>query len=149
MTPVGYYSPSQEDYVEIIYLLWQEAGAARIRDIALRKGVRTASVVAAMKRLATEGLVLYEAGESVSLTGKGEVLGRTMAWRHRFLRRFLMDVLLVAPDMAETEACLIEHHLCGDTLQRLMRFHAHLIASEPGVAVLEAFHQKLADARDE
>ena len=58
----------------------------------------------------------------ITLTEKGEKYAR-MVWRsHRALRAFLEADLGVAPEVADEEACLMEHVLSEDTMQRLISY---------------------------
>ena len=50
-------TPSQEDYVEAIWLLTQEKGYARVTDIAERLHISQASVSKMLRRLNAEGLL--------------------------------------------------------------------------------------------
>lgn len=45
-----------------------------------------------------------------------------MYQRHTTIRSFLEDVLGVAPDTAEEEACHIEHVISEDTFQKIKNF---------------------------
>ncbi len=122
-TPVGTLSESLEDYLEIILQLQQEKRVARVRDIAARKNVSNASVSNALARLARDGFVLHEAHEFVELTDRGAELARRVLRRHEFLVAFLHDVLLVSRDVAEADACALEHHVSAETLERLASFY--------------------------
>lgn len=139
-TPVGTLSASLEDYLEIILQLQQEKRVARVRDIALRKGVSNASVSNALARLDRDGFVRHEAHEFVELTPRGEELARRVLLRHEFLVSFLRDVLQVSAETAETDACAIEHQVSSETLERLASFY-QFVNSCPmaGPGFLEAF----------
>ena len=52
-----------EDYLETIYLLVQEHGFARVRDIARARDVKAATVSIALRKLAELDLVRYERRE--------------------------------------------------------------------------------------
>ncbi len=110
------------DYLEIIFRLIAEKKVARVKDIAKEKGVSMASVNGAMKRLAEEGLINYKAREYIEFTAEGEQQARRMVLRHEFLTRFLTDILLVPGEIAEEDACAIEHHLSLETLDRMVSF---------------------------
>lgn len=139
-TPVGTLSESLEDYLEIILQLQQEKRIARVRDIALRKGVSNASVSNALARLDRDGFVRHEAHEFVELTERGEELARRVLRRHEFLISFLREVLQVSAETAETDACAIEHQVSSETLERLASFY-QFVRSCPkaGGGFLEAF----------
>jgi Mn-dependent DtxR family transcriptional regulator len=124
--PIGQLSESLEDYVEIIYNLIEKHKIARVRDIAKAKDVKMSSVVSALKRLAQEKLVKYEAHEFVELTEAGRDLASRLLRRHNFLTRFLVDVLRINPETAEHDACQMEHAISPETMHRLYEFGEYL-----------------------
>jgi len=113
---------SQENYLEAILSLVTEGRVARVRDIADRLGVAMSSVTGALKGLAKRGLVNYSPHEFITLSGRGRATGERIAVRHRILRRFLTDVLEVDADLAEANACRIEHAVDDAVMRRLRRF---------------------------
>lgn len=119
---IGQLSESLEDYIEIIFELIESQKVARIRDIAKAKEVKMSSVVSALKRLANEGLVKYEAHEFVELTEPGNDLAKRLLRRHKFLTQFLVEVLHIDPKIAETDACQMEHAISIETMSRIYEF---------------------------
>jgi len=122
MAQISTLSESLEDYLEIILQLMREKGEARVKDIAGRKAVRMASVTGALKRLSDEGLIEHRARETVTLTREGEELAERVLRRHEFIKRFLHEILGVSADVAERDACSIEHIISLETLDRLAGF---------------------------
>ena len=58
----------------------------------------------------------------VTLTEKGRRYA-AVVWRaHRALRTFLESDLGVEPEVADQEACLMEHVLSEDTMERLISY---------------------------
>jgi DtxR family transcriptional regulator, Mn-dependent transcriptional regulator len=134
-------SESLEDYLEIILQLDQEKGEARVKDIAERKGVRMASVTGAMKRLAKEKLIDYRRREMVTLTPEGSELAHRVLQRHEFITRFLGDILGVSAEVAERDACSIEHIISLETLDRLAAFVEFLKSCpQAGGNIVELFN---------
>ena len=123
MPKVGAISESLEDYLKIIFQLERERRVARVKDIAARKGVRMASVTGALRRMSREGLVNYGAREFVELTDEGAELARKILQRDEFLRQFLKGTLGLDAEIAEKDACSLEHHLSSETLSRLVALH--------------------------
>jgi len=129
-------SETLEDYIEIILALSLERRTVRVRDIAQAKTVRMPTVTAALKRLAGMGLVRYAAREYIELTEEGSAIAARVAGRHRFLARFLEDMLGLPRDVAETDACSLEHRLSAAALERLAAFVEYLETCpqvEPGL----------------
>lgn len=119
-------SSSLEDYLESIYLLEQEQGAARVKDIARSRGVRAATVSVALGKLAEAGLVDYKRREHLRLTPEGEETARRILTRHRLLARFFEEVLEMPPDAAGEQACAMEHSLTDEAMDRMVSFFEFL-----------------------
>jgi DtxR family transcriptional regulator, Mn-dependent transcriptional regulator len=136
----GTLSGSLEDYLETVYQLVRDHKVARVRDIALARDVRAASVTAAMRRLADLGLVRYEQREYIDLTPEGEAMAREVFSRHQALLRFLDQVLGVSPEQARADACAMEHSLSPQGMDHLVRFFEFLAGSPEGQRLLELFH---------
>ena len=112
---------SLEDYLEAILILVRRGRVARVRDIALGVGVGKSSVTAALKTLAGRKLVNYDPYQVVTLTDKGRDLAEEVSRRHFTLRQFLADVLQLDSDLAEANACRMEHAVDDAVLSRLVR----------------------------
>jgi len=115
-------SESLQDYLEAVYLLVQRHGVARMKEIAGLVGVGKSSVTGGVQSLAERGLVHYEPYQYVTLTDEGEAIGRMLLRRHRVLKRFLMEVLGVPEEDAETVGCKMEHIIKGEVLNRFVQF---------------------------
>lgn len=122
-TPI---SSQLEDYLETIYLLVQEHGFARVRDIARARSVKAATVSIALRKLAEGDLVTYERREYIGLTPRGENAARRILARHRLLTRFFEQVLKMSPRAAGEQACTMEHSLTDEATDRLVRFFEFL-----------------------
>lgn len=122
MTTETNLSASLEDYLEALLVLVQEKPVARVRDIAQRVGVSMASVNTALKRLVEQGLVRHEPYEFVELTEAGMATAGRIRRRHETLRRFLSDVLSLPQEIAEADACKMEHGLHPVTVTQFQRF---------------------------
>ena len=65
---------------------------------------------------------LTESPRGLSLTDKGTVKAAQVARKHAVLTSFLTDVLGTEPDHASKEACLMEHSISSETIERLDTF---------------------------
>ncbi|RYG48853.1 manganese-binding transcriptional regulator MntR [bacterium] len=110
-----------EDYVEMVRALIAETGEARAVDMAERLGVSPVTVGKTLKRLQKEGLVTFQPYRSIFLTEEGQILAETSEARHLVVRDVLLK-LGVDPEIAETDAEGIEHHVSKETLQAFARF---------------------------
>ncbi len=134
-------TPTLEDYLEAIYRSMKGRAFTRVRDIAKARGVRTASVVPALRRLRDLGLIDYQRREYVALTAEGERLARRVFARHEVLRRFFQDVLNMPAEAAEADACAMEHGLSDLGMDRLVRFVEFLgTCPHSPPRLLESFH---------
>jgi len=112
-------SSSYEDYIEAIYDLHEKSGGeVRSVDVANELNFTKASVARALKKLREWGYVDQQRYGEIRLTKKGLEYGKSVLWRHRVLRGFLIDVLGVDKTTANDEACEIEHTISEDTMQK-------------------------------
>ena len=103
-----------EDYLEAIYcILLEHPGEDSVRsvDVSERLDVTKASVNKALSALKDGGFV--------DQTRYGKAYAAEVWGRHRMLRSFLTEELGVDEEVADEEACLMEHALSRDTSRRL------------------------------
>ncbi len=120
----------QEDYLETILALVEQAGSARVRDIARQLGVSNATVTVALRALTKRNLVNYAPYEFVTMTQTGRTIAREITERHRVFKRFLVEVLGVDEPTAETNACRMEHAVDRKVF-RLMRRYLEGFGRQP------------------
>lgn len=116
---MGELSPNMEDYLETIYLQDQDGHPAKVKSIAEAMGVSKPSVTEALSVLKDRGLVLHQKYGDVELTEKGRDAARDIYYRHKLFLTFLRDVLSVDEDIAEDDACKIEHLVSDDTVNKV------------------------------
>lgn len=126
---------ANEDYLECIVRIENEGDAndemgIRSVDIAQRLDVSKASVNKAITALKTQGMVEQSHYGKVRLTSLGRTIGSAVWRRHRMLRTFLVDELGVDFERADAEACMMEHALSEDTMNRWL---AHL--EQSGISI--------------
>lgn len=114
-------SKAMEQYLEAIYALQKEWGEASVTDIAEARGVKAPSVTYVLRKLKTLGLINYKRYQSVSLTSKGTKLAKKLETTHDTLRWFL-ELIGVSKDVADDEACELEHIVQAETLEKLTQF---------------------------
>ena len=112
---------SLEDYLEEIHVLIRETGAARVRDVANGLNVKMPSVVKALAELKKLGLVRQKPYGNIELTEKGGRVASFVLGRHVVLKAFLQK-LGVSERNAEKDACLMEHILSAETMERVQEF---------------------------
>ena len=109
---------SLEDYLEAIYIRISGGKPAQVRDVARMLSVKMPSVVKAVRELKKMGLVTQEPYSNIELTVKGERVARHVLGRHTLIREFLMK-LGVTRKNADRDACLMEHILSAETLDKI------------------------------
>ena len=137
-------SAKLEDYLTAVLELESRNRVARVSDIAAEMGVQMPTVTGALKHLAEHGLVNYEPYQFVTLTGQGRELAESLVRAHEVLQQFLLGVLGVPADVAERDACGMEHAVSSETLERLIQFVGYVQAKRNLVAQF----QKSAEAGD-
>lgn len=115
------YSQSIEDYLEALYVIGLNQKVVRVKDVAQSLGVTRPSVVAAVKILSEKGLVEQEKYGHIELTAKGEAVAKEIYARHQMLYAFFSEILGLDPDVAEQDACRVEHDLSPEARERLMK----------------------------
>lgn len=118
-TPI---TASLEDYLEAIYFLNQTNDGVRVTDIAFELGFSKPSVNRAINILKEQGLVVHEHYGMLMLTEKGLEIAENVAQRHYLLKKFLKDIIGVTEKIAEADACLIEHYLSDETIEKISEY---------------------------
>jgi DtxR family Mn-dependent transcriptional regulator len=120
---------SLEDYLEMVSFLADD-GEVRVTDIATRLHVSKPSVLTALRLLEEQGLIKHERYRTVSLTKQGALRAEEIRDRHNFLTLFFRDVVGVNAEIAEKDACKMEHLLSEETLLKMRAFAKGKIQSE-------------------
>ncbi len=118
-----------EEYIETIFALEQRHGRAQTGMIASRMGVKPPSITEMLRKLEREGLIQYESYNGAVLTPAGKRLAGDLMQRHRVIAN-LLEILGIDADLAEEDACQIEHHVSPGTVRRLEAF-VEFVRSDP------------------
>lgn len=113
---------SMENYLEAIYELSDGNSGTRVSDISERLGVTKASVNNAMSTLAEKGLVVNEKYKKVFLTPAGLEQAKLTSKKHQIIQEFFIKVLKVDADVADKDACSIEHVISSDSVQAMQLY---------------------------
>ena len=111
-------TPSMEDYIEQIYLLIENKGYARVSDIAEALEVHPSSVTKMVQKLDRDSYLVYERYRGLSLTPKGEKIGKRLVDRHDLLEKFL-EIIGVKEENIYDDVEGIEHHLSWNSIDRI------------------------------
>ena len=112
-------SKSHEDYLEAIVMLGGTTEVSvRSVDIAKQIGVSKASVNKAVTALKESKLVDQPYYGDVTLTEAGYEYATAVYDRHQLLFTFLTKELGISEEVAEEEACLMEHAISDDSFEK-------------------------------
>ncbi|HJJ36625.1 MAG TPA: metal-dependent transcriptional regulator [Methanocorpusculum sp.] len=111
----------EEDYLESILNTSLEKGYARAHDIADDLKVVPSSVSEMFAKLGAKGLVTYRKYEGVTLTESGRKIAEKVKFRHTILVDFL-TILGVPKQIADQDACFMEHELNTVTIEKIKEF---------------------------
>jgi DtxR family transcriptional regulator, Mn-dependent transcriptional regulator len=115
-------SSSLQDYLEAILELAEGENSVRITDIANKLNIAKSSVNQTINKLKELGLVLQQTYGPVELTDNGRQVANKVIQRHQKLKWFLIETLGVDTEVAEKDACLMEHAVSSQTMDRLTAF---------------------------
>ncbi len=134
----------EEEYLEVVYGLISEKGQARVSDIAERLGISPASVTEMIQKLKKNGFVTQERYGPIKLTEKGTKIAEIVRRRHEILKAFL-QLLGINEEIAESDACEIEHNVNQETVKRLtslIEFIQHAPESQEWLKNFISFHKE-------
>lgn len=112
---------SGEDYLEAIYLLEKEKEQVRSVDLVHHLSFSKSSVSAAVNLLEQEGLLTIEQNGMLHLTANGKETAQRVYEKHCVLKNFLL-VCGVSAEVAEEEACKMEHTISADSIEKIRCF---------------------------
>ena len=101
----------------------------RVTDLADWLNISKPSVTRAVSNLKKRNLVEHENYGLLKLTPSGFLFARNIVLRHLVLRKFLCDLLGVEEEIAELEACKLEHSMSNGTIDKLKKYLIGLIFS--------------------
>lgn len=116
-------STSHEDYLEAMVVLGASTDSSvRSVDVATKMGVSKASVNKAMSVLKEKGYAEQPYYGDITLTEEGYRYGQAVLKRHEMLLKFLHKALGIPEDVADQEACLMEHAISDSSLEKWFAF---------------------------
>ena len=138
----------EEQYLEIIFWLWEAGLPITGANIARALQVSPPTVHEMVGRLESDGFITRAGDRSLEFTDSGRTHAESVVRRHRLVERFLTDVLGIPWDEVHEEAERMEHAM-SPLLEERMRAaigdattcpHGHPIvagAREPGVPLAD------------
>ncbi|KXB48955.1 iron dependent repressor, DNA binding domain protein [Umbribacter vaginalis] len=116
-------SKSHEDYLEAIVMLGGTSTVSvRSVDIANKLEVSKASVNKAISMLKEKGLADQPYYGDITLTEEGYEYGKAVLERHHLLFAFLTQELGISEEVANEEACLMEHAISDSSFVKWIEY---------------------------
>ena len=112
---------SGEDYLETVLILQKKNGFVRSSDVANYLNVTRPSVSRAIRLLKDGGFLVMNGDKSLALTEVGRDTAERVYERHCVLMDSLIS-LGVDPEIAELDACRIEHIISAESFEKIKRF---------------------------
>lgn len=114
---------SAEMYLETIYRLHQARSVVRAVDIAHEMGYSKPTISEWMAKLRAAGYVKPAQGSSIELTDEGTQIAEKIFGRHVVLTK-IFEHVGVRPDVAQADACRVEHYISDETFDCLKAYFA-------------------------
>ena len=112
---------SGEMYLETILVLKKRQGQVKSIDIAKELNFSKPSVSRAVGKLKDEEYISVDSKGFIELTAKGEKIAKDIYEKHKVLTTFFTEVIKVSPEIAEEDACRIEHVISDESFQGLKK----------------------------
>ena len=117
---------SAEDYLERILVLKKQNGKVISIDIANSMNYSKPSISRAMKNLKEAGYIVINSKGEIELTDNGSKIANRIYERHILLTNYFIK-LGVPEEIAELDACRIEHDLSDETFEAIKK---HVLKAE-------------------
>ena len=109
-----------EDYLEAMLMIQKKNGEVRSVDIARHLGITKPSVTYTTKRLKEKGYITMDKDNYITITESGLKIAEKIFARHKTLTDLFVR-LGVPEEIAEVDACKIEHDISPETFDALCR----------------------------
>ncbi len=112
---------SEEMYLETIFLLLERRASVRSVDLVEELGYAKSSVSRAVNLLQSRGYLLVAPNGDFSLTEEGKQKAAGVYERHEVITKLLVG-MGVGRELAETDACRIEHVLSQESFMKIKEY---------------------------
>lgn len=102
-------SPTEENYLKVIYNLTTLRGEASVNEISKQLDIKMPTVNSMMKRLADKGLVHYESYKPLQLSNEGKRRAALIIRKHRLTEMYLVEKMGFGWEKVHQIAEQIEH----------------------------------------
>ncbi len=120
----GEVAESGENYLETIYVIKErsEDGIVRAVDVANELGFSKPSVSRGLGLLKEKGLIKIADSGTITFTPEGMAKATEVFERHQLLTLLLQHIAKISPEIAERDACRIEHVVSKETMQGIKTY---------------------------
>jgi len=133
---------SSVHHLMAMHELLKKNGYVRGVDIATHLNISRSSVSITLKKLKLKGYVDEDDNKFFQFTEHGKELINSVLSKRRIIQSFFKNVLDLPDELAESEACKVEHLLEEQTGQKLMSFMGYFLS---GATPAEKFRNKFKD----
>ena len=112
---------SGEMYLETIHILKKRMGNVRAIDVASEMNFSKPSVSRALGILRENGYIAVDKNGYITLNNSGREIAEKIYERHTLLTEFFISIG-VPNEVAQDDACKIEHHISDETFKAIKAF---------------------------
>lgn len=116
---------SGENYLEAILRLSKKQLEIHAIDIVNALGFSKPSVSIALRKLKDDNYITIDQNSHISLTPKGLEIANKIYERHVIITNLLIK-LGVSNNIAEADACKIEHHISNETFDAIKNLYSKI-----------------------
>jgi len=113
---------SGEDYLEAILRLQEKKDGVHAIDVVNLLGFSKPSVSIALKKLKDEGYITIDDNSHLNLTADGLKIAEAIYERHKTITELFVNMGISA-DVAEDDACKIEHDISLETFNAIKKYN--------------------------
>ena len=136
-------TPSEEDYIEMIYRLNLENDKVQVKDISKKLNIKPPSVTKMIKKLNGKNLLIYKKYDNIELTSLGTSVGKKLLSRHNTIKEFL--VILGIKESIHEETETIEHTINVETLIKIEELIHFFRENEEILKKLKSYQEEYKD----
>jgi DtxR family Mn-dependent transcriptional regulator len=131
---------STAHYLMAIQQLHDTQGYARLSDVAKKLNISKGSLSTSLKPLIRKKLIVEDENKHLSLSKTGQEHALRIKNTYFVVKHFLTDILKIDENIAEIDACKIEHLLSEESSTELLKLVKVL---EKDASTLASLHQSI------
>ncbi len=124
-------SHSTVHHLMAIYYLHKKSGYARGIDIAKFLNITRGSVSLTLAKVKEKDYIVEDQNKFYRLTALGQDVVNSVLSKRHIVKRFFHEVLGLPEDVAELDACKVEHLLSHQTGEKLLSFMGFYLSNQP------------------